>query len=114
MPSCPCAFKAVARDFNKDGDLDIAAISYFPDRTNQPSEGFVFLEQIGNFQFEASSIRNVADGNWITLDADDVDSDGDDDVVIGSLFVRAEKENIQGKPTLLLLRNNTTTGSHTR
>ena len=56
----------------------------------------------------------MADGNWITLDADDVDSDGDDDVVIGSLFVRAEKENIQGKPTLLLLRNNTTTGSQTR
>ena len=33
-------YKAIARDFDKDGDLDIAAISYFPDEVNQPQESF--------------------------------------------------------------------------
>ncbi|MGZ5135711.1 MAG: FG-GAP repeat domain-containing protein, partial [Flavitalea sp.] len=32
--------KVVARDFDFDGDLDLASISYFPDYTNTPEESF--------------------------------------------------------------------------
>jgi hypothetical protein len=40
-------FKAMARDFDKDGDLDIAAISFFADYQHRPEEGFVYLDNNG-------------------------------------------------------------------
>jgi hypothetical protein len=43
--------KAVARDFDRDGDQDIAAISFFPDLKNQPEESFFFIENRGDFYF---------------------------------------------------------------
>ena len=46
-------YKAIARDFDKDGDLDIAAISYFPDLKNQPQESFVYLEQTESFGIQS-------------------------------------------------------------
>ena len=45
-------YKAVARDFDGDGDLDIAAISFFADYANHPEEGFVYLENMGDLSFE--------------------------------------------------------------
>jgi hypothetical protein len=38
------AYKAIAADFNHDGALDVAAISFFPDFVRRPEEGFVLLE----------------------------------------------------------------------
>jgi hypothetical protein len=40
-------YKAVARDFDRDGDLDIAAISFFPDTVGRPQESLMYLEQEG-------------------------------------------------------------------
>ncbi|MFN3488222.1 MAG: FG-GAP repeat domain-containing protein [Emticicia sp.] len=77
-------FKALARDFDKDGDLDIATISYFPDFKNQPKEGFVYLENKGKFEFSATSIKEVNAGNWLVMDAADLDADGDEDIVLGN------------------------------
>lgn len=77
-------FKALARDFDKDGDLDIATISYFPDFKNQPKEGFVYLENKGKFAFSATSIKEVNAGNWLVMDAADLDADGDEDIVLGN------------------------------
>lgn len=77
-------FKALARDFDKDGDLDIATIAYFPDFKNQPKEGFVYLENKGKFAFSATSIKEVNAGNWLVMDAADLDSDGDEDIVLGN------------------------------
>lgn len=81
------AFKALAEDFDLDGDLDIAAISMFPDFDGRPEEGFVYLENDGKLNFQASTITRVKEGRWLCMDTGDLDGDGDKDIVIGS-FIR--------------------------
>lgn len=108
------AYKAVARDFDRDGDLDIAAISFFPDYEHSPRESFVYLENQGKgLEFKASTFRECISGRWLTMDAGDLDGDGDEDIVLGSLvkmptpvpeFLKKTWEE-QG-PSVLILRNN--------
>lgn len=80
------AYKAVARDFDGDGDLDIAAISFFADYDHTPEEGFVYLENKGNLQFSPSTFKEVALGRWMVMDVNDWDQDGDQDIVLGSFI----------------------------
>jgi hypothetical protein len=42
------ASQTIARDFDSDGDLDIAAISFFPDLKKTPEQGFIYLENQNN------------------------------------------------------------------
>ncbi len=78
------AFKVVARDFDGDGDRDLAAISFFPDYARAASEAFVHFENLGGLKFEARTIEGATRGRWLTMDAGDADGDGDVDVVLGS------------------------------
>ncbi len=100
-------FKALARDFDKDGDIDIATIAYFPDFKNQPKEGFVYLENKGKFTFSATSIKEVNAGNWLVMDAADLDADGDEDIVLGN-FDRKKRGRINEskKDTAILVLSN--------
>lgn len=106
-------YKAIAKDFDNDGDLDIATISFFPDINNQPEEAFVYLENKGsatnlNFQFNPFTIKEFDAGNWLTMDAGDVDGDGDEDIVLGSFVYRGEALGEKlSKPSFLLLENKT-------
>ncbi len=81
----PGAYAAVPADFDQDGDLDFAAISFFPDYARSAQRGFVYLENQGDFQFKEYTFPEVAAGRWLVMDAGDVDQDGDEDVVLGSL-----------------------------
>ena len=107
------AYKAIPADFDQDGDLDFAVNSFFPDFKNQPEEGFVFLKNRGDFTFEASSFEEVNLGRWLTMDAGDIDQDGDLDIILGSLaFEVPENPSLaqqwinEGIP-FIILRNNT-------
>ena len=80
------AIKAMARDFDQDGDIDIAAIAFFPDYQNLPHEGFVYLENLGNLTFKNFTFPEAIDGRWLVMEVGDVDGDLDDDLILGSFI----------------------------
>jgi hypothetical protein len=52
----------VARDFDSDGSLDIAAISFFADYAAQPEESFLYFHNISDFQFRAYTVPGISGG----------------------------------------------------
>ena len=109
------AYKAIPGDYDSDGDLDIAAIAFFPDYINSPDESFVYLENKGNLNFTSYSFTQSTNGRWITMDAGDIDGDGDIDLALGS-FVYFEpmsdstglgKKWLTRGPSVVLLENTT-------
>jgi hypothetical protein len=105
------ASKALAKDFDKDGDIDIAAISFFPDFDNTPHESFIYFENKGNFVFESFTTESAELGRWLVMDAGDVDSDGDEDIILGSFSLSPTpvpgyiKKVWQKGPPFIILRN---------
>jgi hypothetical protein len=104
--------KAVARDFDGDGDLDIASISYFPDYQHHPEEGFLYWENVLPFSFRPYSIKEAVSGRWLTMDAGDADNDGDIDIILGNAAFSLGhvpdslmKHWKESSPPVLLLRN---------
>lgn len=76
--------KAIAKDFDGDGDLDIVTIAFFADFTKRPSESFIYFERDGALHFVPHSIPVSQYGRWISMDAGDVNGDGRPDVVLGN------------------------------
>ena len=109
------AYKAMARDYDLDGDLDIAAISFFPDYRDHPEESFVYLENKGNLQFEDYTFPEATKGRWIVMDAGDIDGDGDIDLALGSfVYFLAQgdttglsKRWLEESPSVIVLENTT-------
>jgi hypothetical protein len=84
------AYGAKAADFDNDGDIDLALISFFPDYVRAPDEAFVYLRNDGGWQFQPFVMEQSKQGRWIVLDAGDIDGDKDVDIVLGS-FVRGPR-----------------------
>ncbi|MDE0190143.1 MAG: FG-GAP-like repeat-containing protein [Gammaproteobacteria bacterium] len=93
------ASKALAVDFDADGDLDIAGIAMFADFMRHPEAGFVYLENQGDLQFDGAHTPEAADGRWVAMDAGDMDGDEDIDIVLGSFI-----EGPGAVPTVLMQR----------
>lgn len=104
--------KAVAADFDNDGDLDIAAIAFYTD-LDHPENGFVYFSSRGNLSFLPSSPIEAASGKWLTMETGDFDNDGDMDIVLGSYFhtigelSKLIDKGITSFPQLLVLTNTT-------
>jgi len=111
------ATRLLARDFDKDGDIDFAVIATFPDYNDDPIPSFVYLENkiSENYDFTASTFKEVGKARWFLMDAGDIDNDGDLDIIISAFsyaFIPIPKE-VQKKweendIDIIVLRNNLT------
>jgi hypothetical protein len=105
------AYDAAARDFDGDGDTDIAAIAFFADYDNKPEEGFVYFQNEGDLSFTPYHPPAASNGRWIAMDVQDWTGNGRDDIALAnfSLGPTRVKSLIQKKftegPHFLLLEN---------
>lgn len=78
------AYRAIAEDFDGDGDLDIASIAFFGRYDHSPDTGFVYLQQDKPLEFTAHTLPATRGGRWLTMDTGDIDKDGDIDIALGA------------------------------
>lgn len=77
------ATRSVVHDFDQDGDMDIAAISMFPQWNAPEPESFVYLENKGDFKFEPQSFSGDFFSVWASIEAADVNGDNKTDIILG-------------------------------
>lgn len=85
--SLPGAYKAHARDFDGDGDLDLFAIAFNPQFNSHPDLGVAYFENRGGQTFVTHRLPVGGDTRWLTMDSGDIDGDGDDDVILGGCWL---------------------------
>jgi hypothetical protein len=99
-----------AADYDKDGDVDIAAISFFPDFKHHAENSFFYFENTGN-GFVTQTISLAATGRWLVMETADIDHDKDIDILLGALDFDSDvprsllEQWMRDKTSILLLRN---------
>lgn len=88
----PGASKAIAVDFDNDGDVDIALAGFYSSSLS-PEYNFIYLENTGSNQFKPYYFPDIA-GKWLTMESGDFNGDGKTDVILGS-FIYKSPELIQ-------------------
>lgn len=78
--------RVLAEDFDKDGDIDFVATSFFPEFGKLVDESFIYLENTNKDQFTFKAYIQKSDVpiKTLTLEKADVDGDGDMDIITGN------------------------------
>lgn len=76
--------KAIAADFDGDGDIDIATCAFFADLKDQPLEGFTYFEQDKAMHFTPHGLPVNKYGRWFTMAAGDYNGDGRQDIILAN------------------------------
>lgn len=106
------ASQAIAFDYDQDGDLDIAAFSFFSDFKNHPDEGFLYFENT-NQKFKPYKLADATAGRWVVMEVTDLEGDGDQDILLGALDFTSKvppslfEQWKQDQTSILILRNKT-------
>ncbi len=105
------ASQTLTNDYDDDGDLDIAIISFFPDLKKYPQYGFMYLENNGDLTFHSFTTMLAASGRWMTASCEDIDGDQDVDIILAALNFDKGVTNAlaikwKEKPTSLLILKN--------
>ena len=95
------ATKTIARDFDLDGDLDLAMIAFYAEPIMPQNESFLYFQNQGNLNFKVSNLNIPFGGRWMVMDAGDADLDGDLDILLGNFQFGAPKKG-KVKPGLQL------------
>lgn len=112
------ATKALAHDYDNDGDFDIAAISAYPDWRAESPVAFALFTNEGKGLFAPSTIPSSFSGQPITMDAGDLDGDGDLDLALGGAswkpllpepWLSEADERIRNAPSVVVLWNQSAT-----
>lgn len=75
-------YQVEAQDFDLDGDMDIAAVSFHPDFKNKPQESFVLFVNDGSQNFTAYTVPQFDQSRWMRFACTDVDGDQDIDILL--------------------------------
>ena len=81
-------YQAEAVDFDRDGDMDIAAVSFHPDFQNHLQEAFVVFVNDGNKNFAAHTIAEFDQGRWMRFATADMDGGQYVDILLLAMNVK--------------------------
>jgi hypothetical protein len=93
-------------DFDQDGDMDLIAISFFPDKNQKPAQDLIYFRQNRSAGFEPFVLARSTGFHWLTITQGDLELDGDQDILIGTFaFDQLYKPPTETWRPFVVLRN---------